>query len=374
MPGDADQALRVLHVSTPKQWRGGEQQLTYLVSELTAVRHFILTPPDSQLARYSVKQGYCWLPLSLKGLLARVFQLKRVVRKHGIDLVHVHDAKAHTLAYLAALIGMPAPIVVARRVDFPVKTNPLSRRKYLHPSIKRIIAVSNAIADILKAQLPLQDRLTVVHSGVDVEKFENAGPGQSLRQEWDIPADHWLIGNTSAIADHKDYYTFVDVAAYAQQQGLRATFFIIGDGPESPAIAEYIKAKGMGATVFMTGFRDDVPALLPQLDLYLMTSKTEGLGTSVLDAFAAEVPVVATQTGGIPEMVSHAETGLLAPVKDAQALGEALIQLTQEPRLRETLVANALQKLRAFTKSRMASETYAVYQAVLRQTDPSPYR
>jgi glycosyltransferase involved in cell wall biosynthesis len=361
----ANTELTVLHVSTPTTWRGGEQQLAYLVDELPGIKHLLLTPPESRLAQHCVACGHVWLPLQKKGLLARVFQLKRVVRKYKADLLHVHDAKAHTLAYVATLLGMRARVIVSRRVDFPVQSNPFSQRKYTHPAVKRIAAVSQAIADIVCEQLPLQDRVTVIHSGVDTTRFEGKTSSGRLRHDWDVPNDHWLIGNTSAVADHKDYRTFVDTAAYVQAQGLRATFFIIGDGPEAEAIQQYINAQGMHATVFMTGFREDVTDLVAELDLYLMTSKTEGLGTSVLDAFAAEIPVVATQAGGIPEMVQHTETGLLAPVGQPQALGEALLQLTQEPDLRRTLVANARNALSDFSKEKMAARTKALYQSVM---------
>ena len=357
--------LTVLHISTPATWRGGEQQLAYLIDELPEIKHLVLTPPESRLAQHCVACGHVWLPLQQRGMLARVFQLKRAVRKYKADLVHIHDAKAHTLAYVATLLGMRARLIVSRRVDFPIKQNPLSFRKYTHPAVKRIAAVSYAIADIICEQLPVRDRTTVIHSGVDTARFANKKNQGRLRYDWDVPTDHWLIGNTSAVADHKDYRTFVDTAAYVQAQGLRATFFIIGDGPESASIQQYIIAQGMNAIVFMTGFREDITDLIVELDLFLMTSKTEGLGTSVLDAFAAEVPVVATQAGGIPEMVRHTETGLLAPVGQPQALGEALLQLIQEPELRRKLVSNASEAVKAFSKEKMAARTKALYQSVL---------
>ncbi len=361
-------ALTVLHISTPLSWRGGEQQLVHLLAEQKALQSYILTPPNSLLADHCIANGYKWFPLKKKGIFSKIIQLKHLTKKYAIDIIHTHDAKAHTIAYLATLLGMQVPIIVSRRVDFPIKNNPFSKRKYTHPSIKRIITVSQKIADILEDQLPIRDRLTVVHSGVNTDRFKDLEAQNNLRWKWDIPDDHWLIGNTSALADHKDYYTFIDTAAYVQKQGLRATFFIIGDGPEAEAIRQYIKSRGLSAVVFMTGFRDDVGSLLSELDIYLMTSKTEGLGTSVLDAFAAGVPVVATQAGGIPEMIQHAETGLLAPVGDAKALSEALIQLTQEPKLRSHLVANAKQVLPSFSKSRMVAETYKVYKAVMAET------
>ena len=115
----------------------------------------------------------------------------------------------------------------------------------------------------------------------------------------------------------------------------------------------------------MTGFRQDIPQILPELDIFLITSKTEGLGTSILDALACNVPVVAAQAGGIPEIIIDQQTGLSAPVGDSTKLAQQVNYLLQNPVLKNQLIRNATKHLEAFTTATMANKTLNVYEKVL---------
>jgi len=140
-------------------------------------------------------------------------------------------------------------------------------------------------------------------------------------------------------------------------------FVSIGDGPLTGEIRQFAQAEGLENKLRFLGYRDDVAALLPDFDLFLMTSETEGLGTSILDAFAAKVFVISTAAGGIPEMVIDGETGLLAPVADdvqlAAQVGKAL-SMDRSP-----IISAASEKLKGFTKEATATKTLAVYQDLL---------
>ena len=146
---------------------------------------------------------------------------------------------------------------------------------------------------------------------------------------------------------------------------------MIGDGPEKEKLQAYIQDEGLTDYVIMTGFLNNIHEVLPELDIFLMTSQTEGLGTSVLDAFAARVPVVATRAGGIPEMVIHEQTGLLAEIKNAQQLATHLKRLVEQPKFREALTNHAYQHLTtSFTKEKMAESTLRIYREVLGEKTP----
>ncbi len=362
--------INVLHVSTPKTWRGGEQQIAYLLSELPAkeINNSVLCPSEAPLANYCKRNGIAHYPLPKRfpTKLSNPFRLKKISQEWDIDLIHLHDAQAHTLAIYSALFAkLPIPLVLSRRVDFPIKSNAFSYFKYNHAQVKAIICVSETIKNVLRDQINNPEKLHVVHSGIDLSRFAKVKNEGKLRQEWDIPKDYWLIGNTSAIADHKDYWTFVNTADYLLKQGLKARFFIIGDGPEKAEIQHYIRKKQLQDAIHITGFREDIETILPELDIYLMTSKTEGLGTSILDAFGANVPVVATRAGGIPEMVSHEENGLLADTHDEKGLGKAVLRLVKNKDLKNKLIQGAQNTVKDFSKAKMGEETFEVYQSVL---------
>jgi L-malate glycosyltransferase len=168
------------------------------------------------------------------------------------------------------------------------------------------------------------------------------------------------------LSDHKDYPTFLKVAGYLTGKGINVKFFVIGTGDMKETIVKIIQQEHLEDHVIMTGFLNNLERVLPDLDIFLMSSKTEGLGTSILDAFASGVPVVATRAGGIPEMVIHEETGLLSPVSDYQDLGENIIRLTGDTGLRKRLIRNAREMvMENFTKEKTAARTLEVYREII---------
>lgn len=293
------------------------------------------------------------------------WRIKSLCRQLGIDLIHAHDSHSHTFACLAAALGNPTPVVISRRVDFPISRSAFSRWKYNHPRVVKILCVSAAIQRIMARDIQRPERLEVVYSGIDSARFNLPASG-ILRREFNIPAGAPIVANVAAIAPHKDYFTFVRTAERLVRQGLDARFLIIGgDGGEEKAIRALVTEKGLSENILFTGFRTDIPAILPEIDIFLFTSKTEGLGTSLLDAFSCRAPVVATAAGGAAELVIPHHTGLLAPVGDDAALAEGVQELLVNPALRKTLAENAHALSREFSMEKMAEKTWKAYQSIL---------
>lgn len=291
------------------------------------------------------------------------WKIGRICRKDSIDLIHVHDSHAHTFAWLGALFGSKTPIAVSRRVDFPIGKGLFSQMKYHHPAVRKILCVSEEIRRVLLRDYRFPERAVVVYSGIDLKKFHYKNTG-ILHREYKIPDTLPVIANVAAIAPHKDYFTYVRCVDLLVRQGVQAAFFIIGDdGGDRPAVERLIREKGLESHIHLTGHRADIPAILPEVDLLLFTSKTEGLGTTVLDAMACGVPVVATAAGGIPEMIRDGETGLLAPVGDAEELSRQVIRLLRDRALRARLTEGALGRVRDFSKEAMGRNTLKQYLA-----------
>jgi glycosyltransferase involved in cell wall biosynthesis len=361
--------MKILHVSSAKTWRGGEQQIIYLFEELQGLglQQWIFCVEGSAIATYCKKNNLAHHTykkrFAANPLIA--LQIKQLSQKKNIDLIHLHDAHSHTFAFMSALLGNPKPMVLSRRVDFPVRSTWLSHKKYNHPSIKKIISVSAYVQSILAPAIEAQQKLISIHSGIDLHRFKYP-KGNLLRQTYHISPNIKLIGNVAAIAPHKDYFTFVDTAAHLLEHHKALKFFIIGaDAGEKELITQYIETKKLNDYFIFTGFRNDIPQILPELDVFLFTSKEEGLGTSVLDALACGVPVVATQAGGIPELIQDGKNGLLAPIKAAERLAEQVTHILENPKLKEQLIKNGKQTARSFSKQVMASKTYRVYKEVL---------
>lgn len=359
--------MKVLHISGATTWRGGEQQLMYLWEELEAkgITQQVFCPKGSALSKrlqqrkadgvLTYRRGMALNPLT-------AYRLYKVCQRFKPDVMHVHDAHAHTTAYLSAVLwGNTSPLVVSRRVDFPIGSGLLSKRKYNHKNIKAIVCVSEAIKQVMLPDIINKDKLVVVHSGIDTDRFPYNAPTGKLKEKIGIAEGLRIIGNTSALAPHKDYFIFVDTARLILKERNDVHFVIIGTGPLENEIKEYIASEGLSRNFTLMGFRNDVPELLPDFDIFLITSKTEGLGTSVLDAFACHVPVVATNAGGIGEMVVHEQTGLLADVQDAHRLAQHCINLLNNTEMQAKLTEAAALKLSMFTKARTAEKTLNVY-------------
>jgi len=361
--------LSILHVSSARTWRGGEQQLAYLLEELKAagLDQEVLCVKGSEIAAFCQKNSLSYRVyqkrMSTNPMIG--WEIKQLCKKYQIDLIHVHDSHAHTFAYLGAVFGNKTPIVVSRRVDFPIGKNGLAQQKYHHPSVKKILCVSEEIRRVLLKNYRFPQKAVVVHSGVDLEKFDYPA-SDILHRAFDLPSDRPIIANIAAIAPHKDYFTFVDTVEILVREKVPASFLIIGgDGGEQEMIEAYIQEKNLGSHIILTGYRTDIPEILPEIDLLLFTSKTEGLGTSLLDAMACGVPIVATAAGGIPEIVEDGITGLLAPVGDAEILAKHVEEMLHDKTLQSRLVAQAREKVNRFTKKHMAQNTLEQYGSIV---------
>lgn len=361
--------MNILHISSAKSWRGGEQQIAYLIDELKKLGHnnFLMHPNDAPIANHTLVDGNCIsLPynkiFSANPLVANL--IKKNASKYKIDIIHAHDSHAHTFLFLSyRIFNLACPSVVSRRVDFPISSS--SFKKYTHPKIKRIICVSDKINEIITNSLGSNERVKTVHSGIDLEKFNDLS-AIDLRQKFSIPPTHKIIANVSAIAGHKDYETFVNTAKELLKVRTDVTFLIIGgDGGEKEKIANMITTLKLDDHIKMTGYVENAYQLINQLDIFLFPSKMEGLGTSILDAQASNIPVVSTLAGGIPELIVHTKSGLLSPIGDANDLAKNINLIIKDKDLRQRLTTNAMTNVRKFSKKHTAQKTLNIYNDVM---------
>lgn len=361
--------MKILHVSSAIDWRGGEQQIVYLAEELSKIEdvyQVVLCPRDSVLEEKTLTRGIPVKTFS-KGFfhhLVLAFTIKKICSSEKFDCIHIHDAHSHTSAIIAAsLLGNKTKLILSRKVDFKIKQNWFSRFKYNHENITAIICVSKAVKSILEFDITNKNiKLRVIYDGIDTSRFSKP-PSGIIRSKFNLGNNQLLIGNVAAIAPHKDYFTFIDTAEICRNEKLNAKFIIVGDGPLRTDITNYILKKGLEEYVLMVGFIQDIESVLPELDIFLFTSKTEGLGSSILDAYLSKVPVVATRAGGIPEIVIEKETGLLADISNPIQLATHLNTIISDINFRNQLIINGSTFVQQFAKQQMAIETLKCYKS-----------
>ncbi|MEM1218988.1 MAG: glycosyltransferase family 4 protein [Bacteroidota bacterium] len=361
--------MRVLHISSPRTWRGGEQQIAYLLEEFRAqgIEQWVACPVGSALATYCNKHQFPTVlykkRFSVNPAVGQ--KIAQFCRLQSIDILHAHDSHAHTFGVMAnAFFGAKPALVVHRRVDFSIGKSLLSNWKYNHPSVNLIICVSKMIESMVQEGLNRAIPTRVIYSGVHLDRFETDSQ-HSIREELGLEQHTILVGNVAALAPHKDYPTFIRTANLLLEQGQDLQFLLIGgDGGETERIKELIGASRHPKRFHVLGFREDIPSLLPQLNVFLFTSETEGLGTSVIDAFLAKVPVVATRTGGVPELVQHEQNGLLASVKDYHRLAQLVTQTLSDQQATLQRTQKAFEGAQSFGKAQMAQQILNAYQSI----------
>ncbi|MBA7510030.1 N-acetyl-alpha-D-glucosaminyl L-malate synthase [subsurface metagenome] len=351
----------VLHIDSAKTWRGGQQQVLYLAKRLTDYDNVIACPPQSPLAERAKAIGLKVLPVQMHGewdLLA-VCKLKKIIRKNSIDIAHLHSSHAHALGLLAAKSSGNCKVVLSRRVDFPIKKNILSRAKY--SNVDRIIAISERVKRVLVTDGLPEEKIDVVYSGVDIQRFQNVKANR-LISELTPNRDKLIIGNIAALTWDKDHKSLIEAARIVVDEFSEVIFLIAGEGPLRREIEILIKKFNLKEKVKLLGFRQDIPEILSVLDLFVLSSSWEGLGTSLLDAFASRVPVVATNVGGIPEIVRDGVNGILVPPGNPDALAGAVISLLKNRDLARQMAEEGFRLVKEkFSIERMVEETRKIY-------------
>jgi glycosyltransferase involved in cell wall biosynthesis len=354
-----------LHIDTARTWRGGQNQVLLTVNGLRELgqRAALVAHPDGVLLR-RFAEGLELIPLAPRTEfdLASAWRLSRVVKRLAPEVVHAHDAHAIAMASLALSLGSPAPapaLIASRRVDFHLRRNSFSRWK--HRQVDCFIAASEAIRKLLVADGVPADRTTTVHEGIDVDHVL-AAPRVNVHQAFWLPHHAPLVGNVAALVPHKGQRHLIEAARLVVREVPDARFIILGEGELREQLERQVRDHHLEKHVLLPGFRTDVLGCIKGFDVFAMSSVTEGLGTSLLDAMACSRPIVATRAGGIPEIVEDGQNGVLVEPRDHAAMARAIVGLLKDEGTRQRMGAAGLARVTdRFTVERMVAGTAAVY-------------
>lgn len=352
----------ILHVNAETTWRGGENQVLLLAAGMQAQRACaVACVSGSPLAERLAKAGVPIHALPGDRGVRSIWTLRRLIRDLRPAALHAHTSRAHQLCLFAAL-GSNLPVVVTRRVDFPLKRGPFSGWKYRGRTV-RFVAISQAIRDVLLAGSVLADRITVIPSGVDFSLLDAAARSDP-RSLFGLPMDAQVVLNVAALSDHKDQATLLRAWSQIEPHHPHAHLLIAGEGELRNDLEQRIASLGL-QRARLIGYRSDVPGLMKGSDVFVMSSHLEGLCTSIMDAKRCGLPVVATRAGGIPEVVRDAIDGALVAVRDASALAAALGTYLVDPALRLRHGAAAFEDSARFSAAETVRSYLAFYADML---------
>ena len=260
----------------------------------------------------------------------------------GADVIHNHMFHAEVIGTQAALrvaeTGLPRPYVVGTVHSSRIRSDEdrvLLRR--LTPRMDHLIAVSSSIVHKIEDEGRVGAPVSLIHNGIDLERYDHLVPCCTLREEYGLPPEGPIVGVVARLEPEKGHPTLIEAWPQVLAAFPDASLLIIGEGSRCEALGEQAHALGLAKSVIFTGRRDDVPAVTKSLDVAVLPSYREAQGLTILEAMALSRQVVASNVGGIPEMIEDGKTGLLVPPHDAGALADAILRLLTDHPLADTL-------------------------------------
>jgi glycosyltransferase involved in cell wall biosynthesis len=360
--------MRILHICSALSIGGGEKHVASLANNLArrGDEVFVALAPESPLRgllQNVPRDHIIELPMRNSLSIGSAWKLARFVRSHAIQIIHAHLGRDYPLAALAAGRSR-AQLVLTRHVMFPLgRVHKLTLRR-----TARVIAVSQPVAEALQAQAIFKSEIiSVIHNGVDVESFAT---GKTTVRPNQKKLRVGTVGELAAVKRHED---FVRVAQSICAERDDVEFIIAGadksrDGENRSRLAQLIADAHLGDRVQLVGWTEDIVNLLKTFDLFVSTSESESFGMAIVEAMAAGIPVVATETDGAREVIEPEVTGRLVPVSEVDLIAGSINELLSDPAERARLGANGQQAARhRFGLERMVEDTVKLYEEVMRE-------
>lgn len=349
---------KVAHLDTGRDWRGGQAQVLMLMEGLArrGIANLLLAPRAPLLERARAA-GFETVPWSARGDLdlAAFARAVRALRRAAPDVAHAHGARAHAVGVPAARLARVPVVVVSRRVALEPRGG-LARVKYRLP-VDRYLCVSRGVREAMRAAGVPDERLAVVPSGVAPPR-----PAETdLRRDLGLEPGTPLVGTAAALSAEKRHEDLLEAATRVRAACPRAHFVWAGEGVRRTWLERERDARGLSDAVHLLGFCADAASLMAQCDVVALASDHEGIATSLIEAQAAGVPVVATAVGGIPEVVRDGVTGRLVPRRDPAALAEALVEVLTHPDTRAAMASAAAAAAGEFHMDRTVERTLEAY-------------
>lgn len=342
---------------------------------------YLKQPDDEefQITRMAEERGVNFVALVDHSLLdwQCLLKLRRLIRRHAIRVLHTHDDKTLLYGVLLRLMHPNLRLMHTCHLYTDYGRNHFDRAsawyKFLLRKLSMVVLMRCHHKPILAVSEDTRQRL--IHSGfrpkqvitmpngIDIGYWRREGAEPILRREFGLQDGQMLVGTVTRIAFQKDLPTFFEVAARVVRQRPGTIFVIVGDGygNELREAQAQIEARGLGEVIRLTGHRTDLLNIYSSFDLFLMTSREEGMPNTVLEAMALELPVISTRVAGVPELIEEGQCGLLAPIGDADALADAVLSLLDNSQRRQQFGRAARARIEEkfdFAKRVASLETY----------------
>lgn len=358
--------MEVIHFNTQKHWRGGERQLAWQMEELhkRGVKQLLLCRKKSKLEAFAINQNieHQSFTITFYNLIYIAFKIAKLIKNKPV-ILHCHDSKSHTIGLIIKLIFIKNyKLIIDRKVLFPITGWFSKKIKYASKHVDLTICVSKAVEETIFLTTK-NNKTTVIGDMI----FENTSEYKNLLQTKYGITQKYIIGYIAAMTFEKDHNTFLKTAKELLKFNPEIGFVLVGDGKLMTEIKAQVKELEIESNVHFLGFISNVPEIIQEIDLLLFTSKSEGLGSTILDFFMAKKPVVTVKNGGSESLVFNNQTGIICSKFNFKNLAISCLKFYTDPVFTKQITDNAYQfAINNFTPEMITTKLIEEYQKVLK--------
>jgi glycosyltransferase involved in cell wall biosynthesis len=361
--------MRILHTESSLGW-GGQENRT--LNELITMRErghelAVVSRPGARIIERAKEAGFASYAIDMRGAIdfPAMFRLRSVIKQFQADIVNTHSGRDTQLAGMAArsILGRRPRIVRTRHLALPITS------KFTYSVLPdHVVTVSKFVENYLAGAGVPRTGITTVPTGVDFARYDRGTVQGNLRTELGLSADSLLVGTVAILRAKKGHAEILDAAPEVLKRFPKAHFVFAGDGPQTGNLKARIAADGLEGRVHLLGLRRDVTNVLASLDVFVLPTHQEALGTAFIEAGAMGLPAVGSNVDGVPEVIIDGQTGLLVPAQDGVALVEPICRLLGDPVFRQSMGANASEFVRRkFAREVMAEGMERLYARLLEE-------
>lgn len=355
---------------------GGAEELVLTLLKLLNPKEFephLLCLCEGPFASYAAQLGFDSLTIPMKHRLdiSTIKPICQYIKKQGISIVHTHGVRANLVARLAAKQeGKPVVTTVHSVLDYDYDSRlkaGLARiiTRLTNNKTDCFIAISGAIkTDLLKMGIP-EKKIELIYNGLDTDKFKTGRKPGVIREHLGLKPDRPVVSMIARLHPVKGQEYFLQAARLIKDAGIKAQFLLVGEGISREKLEIMIDELGLRPDVIMPGYYPEVEDIYAVSDIVCLPSLMEGLGLVVLEAMYFKVPVIASNVGGVPEIINSSINGLLIEPRDYRALAGAVIQVISDPALSSQLIAGGQKRVQEFSLDNMAYKVEHIYKKLL---------
>jgi glycosyltransferase involved in cell wall biosynthesis len=359
--------MRVLHTESSKGW-GGQENRT--LNELLGMRQLghemaVVSQPGARIIDRAKEAGFETFEIPMRGAvdLPAMFKLRKLIMNWRPHIINCHSGRDTQLAGIAARsLGSDRPrIVRTRHLALPIT----SRFSYsVLPD--HVVTVSRYVGDYLISEGVPAEMVSAIPTGVDFSRYQKISTGGTLRSELGLPPETLLVGTVAILRRKKGHLELLEAIPKVLARHPDVHFVFAGDGPMQSQIVEHIHQAGLESRVHLLGLRRDVINVLQSIDLFVLPTHQEALGTAFIEAAAMGLPAIGTNVDGVPEVILDGESGLLVPALDCDLLTKSIIALLDDAELRARMGHFANQRIRQlYSREAMVNGMAQLYTRLL---------